>query len=158
MSDTRNAPEAIIRRIDEEFAAAEDAAPWVVQFYCCGRDDGTATRQTWEEADALRQSYVESNDGFNAGHQRSAVMTRWPRLIAEAASEGPRAEDFDRAIAAAESNRLTHVHWRDWRAKGHGTDEDHEMVGDQAHHEEAIAEYDVILRCLRAARVEGAPA
>ena len=65
--------------------------------------------------------------------------------------------DFDRAIAAAESNRLTHVHWRDWRAKGHGTDEDHEMVGDQAHHEEAIAEYDVILGCLRTARAALAP-
>ena len=61
--------------------------------------------------------------------------------------------DFDHAIAAAEANRLTHVHWRDWRRKGHGTDEDHELVGDIAHHEEAIAEYDMILACLHAGQV-----
>jgi hypothetical protein len=94
------------------------------------------------------------------GHQERIAAIE--AEAAERALAGVRAEtvgvlvnsgDFDRGIAAAESNRLTHVHWRDWRAKGHGTDEDHEMVGDQAHHEEAIAEYDVILRCLRAARV-----
>ncbi len=58
-------------------------AAFVVQFYCCGRDDGTASRKTWEEANALRTSYVESGRspmemGEHEGHQRAAVIVSGP--------------------------------------------------------------------------------
>lgn len=62
--------------------------------------------------------------------------------------------DLDRAIAIVQDSRTSHVHWRDWRLAGHGTDEDHEMVGDLAYHEGAIADYDHVLRVLGAARRE----
>ena len=61
----------------------------------------------------------------------------------------PATADIERAIAIVTDSRSTHVHWRDWRRAGHGTEEDHEMVGDRSFHEEAIAGYDHVLRVLR---------
>ncbi len=58
-------------------------------------------------------------------------------------------EAVDRAIAIVTSSRQTHVNWAEWRREGHGTDEDHEMVGDLAYHEAAIQDYDHVLALLR---------
>lgn len=44
---------------------------WIIQFTCCGRDDGTAARATWQEADELREYYVAAPMG---SHQRSAII------------------------------------------------------------------------------------
>jgi hypothetical protein len=42
---------------------------WILQLTCCGRDDGTVGRRTWQEADELRESYVAAD-----GHERSAII------------------------------------------------------------------------------------
>ena len=60
----------------------------------------------------------------------------------------PSGADIRRAIAIVEDSRLTHVHWADWRSKGHGTDEDHDLIGDLAYHEAAIRSYDHVLAVL----------
>lgn len=44
---------------------------WLVHLICCGRDDGTWPCASWEEADALRTSYIDPS----TGHDRSAVIT-----------------------------------------------------------------------------------
>lgn len=49
------------------------AGPFLLRFICCGRDDGTCTRSTWEEADALRESYISAE-----GHDRSCIIEKAP--------------------------------------------------------------------------------
>lgn len=61
-------------------------------------------------------------------------------------------EDVDEAMKVIRSSRQTHVHWAEWRRKGHGTDQDHEMIGDLEWHEDAIRDYDLVLRVLRSYR------
>lgn len=64
----------------------------------------------------------------------------------------PTKQDVERAISTIEESRMTHVRWAEWRRRGHGTDEDHQLIGDLAWHEEAIAGYDHVLTVLRATR------
>lgn len=42
---------------------------WIVRLTCCGRDDGTWARPTWEEADQFREDYLNA-----PGHDRSAII------------------------------------------------------------------------------------
>ena len=44
---------------------------WLLHLICCGRDDGTWPCASWEEADAIRTSYIDPS----TGHDRSAVIT-----------------------------------------------------------------------------------
>lgn len=44
---------------------------WRVDFICCSTDDGHAVRSTWDEADALRESYLFRK----GGHDRTAIIT-----------------------------------------------------------------------------------
>lgn len=50
-----------------------DSAPerWAVDLTCCGHDDGTAIRQTYEDADALREGYLTAQ-----GHTRTAIVRK----------------------------------------------------------------------------------
>ena len=48
--------------------------PWVVYLICCDRDDGQARFETWEQADAFRESYV----GGVGNHVRTAVVRQEP--------------------------------------------------------------------------------
>lgn len=59
---------------------------WQLRFICCGRDEGTQTFDTWDEADAFRESYTSgvgvdghgySGDGWK-GHQRAAILSAVP--------------------------------------------------------------------------------
>lgn len=45
--------------------------PWALQLICCGRDDGEARFETWDQADGFRQSYVMA-----IGHDRAAILKR----------------------------------------------------------------------------------
>jgi hypothetical protein len=65
---------------------------WRIVFTCCGREDGSAFAKTWEEANALRDSYVNGigvhPNGYSApthepGHRRSGVIRRRAALPAE---------------------------------------------------------------------------
>lgn len=58
---------------------------WTVKLTCCGRDDGEFHADTWEEADAFRESYTSgagvAEHGYSAhasepGHRRSGVIER----------------------------------------------------------------------------------
>ena len=42
---------------------------WILQLTCCGRDDGTWSMPTWEEADKFREDYLNAG-----GHKRSAII------------------------------------------------------------------------------------
>ena len=44
---------------------------WVLRLICCGHDDGRWRCATWEEADAIRNSYVSVK-----GHDRNAILTK----------------------------------------------------------------------------------
>ncbi len=46
-----------------------ESVPFTLRFICCGREDGTATRSTWDEAEALRESYISAE-----GHDRSCII------------------------------------------------------------------------------------
>lgn len=48
--------------------------PWELQLICCGRDDGTETFDTWEAADAFRESYTSGPGVGGSGHERAAVL------------------------------------------------------------------------------------
>ena len=60
--------------------------------------------------------------------------------------------DVDHAITVINDSHETHVHWATWRREGHGTGEDHEMIGDLAYHEKAIADYARVLNLLAVVR------
>lgn len=58
------------------------AGLFTVRMTCCGRDDGSATFDTWDEADAFREGYLsgpgvgpptETRYGVT-GHSRSAII------------------------------------------------------------------------------------
>ena len=61
-----------------------DTTPWRVTMTCCGREAGTQEFDTWEAADAFRETYTSGPGvdphGYSgtghAGHQRSAVISR----------------------------------------------------------------------------------
>lgn len=59
------------------------------------------------------------------------------------------ADEVEAAIAMAVEHRHTHVLWRAARRRG---DVSGPEAGDLAHHEWAIARYDLILRVLRSYR------
>lgn len=81
--------------LDESVKAAKDllafddpgafqgAKPWRLKLICCGRDDGTETFATREQADAFREAYTSGPSvdphGYSAaypnGHQRAAILT-----------------------------------------------------------------------------------
>jgi hypothetical protein len=42
---------------------------WALDLICCGLDDGTVIRSSWDEANDLRESYTASE-----GHRRSALL------------------------------------------------------------------------------------
>jgi len=42
---------------------------WILHLTCCGRDDGTWSMPTWEEADKFREDYLNAG-----GHKRSAII------------------------------------------------------------------------------------
>jgi len=42
---------------------------FVLVLTCCGRDYGWRERETWEEADDLRESFLDVQ-----GHERSAII------------------------------------------------------------------------------------
>lgn len=56
---------------------------WTLKLICCGRDDGSVTFQTWEEADDFREAYTSGYavdpHGYSgtgtSGHQRAAILT-----------------------------------------------------------------------------------
>jgi len=64
-------------------------------------------------------------------------------------------EDVEAAMKVVRSSRLTHVHWAEWRRNG-GTGDD--MAGDLEHHEDAIRDYDLVLKVLRSYRDDTARA
>ena len=73
-------------------------------------------------------------------------------------TEAPAAHDVDRAIAAIEKNRQTHVDWVAWIERGQTcgdptcrlTGEEHtKIAGSLLHHRLVIAEYDNVLAVLR---------
>jgi hypothetical protein len=45
--------------------------PWLVRFICCGREGGDHRCGTWEQADALRESYCAPD----TGHIRVAIIS-----------------------------------------------------------------------------------
>lgn len=49
------------------------SGPWRLHLICCGRDDGHWRCPTWDDAHALRLSYIETKS-----HERSAVLTYEP--------------------------------------------------------------------------------
>ena len=57
----------------------------------------------------------------------------------------------DRAVTIIEDSRRTHVEWRDYLLAypDHPTRTEHGDVGDLAHHETCIADYDLVLEVLR---------
>lgn len=78
----------------EQERPPETPAEWIVTLTCCGRDDGTLTAGTWEQADAIRESYTSgvavhphgySAPAHESGHRRSAVVSR--RLPADDAMD-----------------------------------------------------------------------
>lgn len=46
------------------------AGPWLVRLVCCGREDGTERFETWEAANAFRESYTHPD----TGHDRAAII------------------------------------------------------------------------------------
>lgn len=50
-----------------------DWKPWLLVLICCGRSDGTWPCNTWDEADALRESYMSAPD-----HDRQAILRAVP--------------------------------------------------------------------------------
>ena len=56
-------------------AVSGGTGDWVVQFICCGYDDGTWRCPTWQAADELRNSYIDAE-----GHERSARIIEGPRV------------------------------------------------------------------------------
>ena len=50
-------------------AAGEQRRAWRLRLICCGRSDGYWYTDTWEEADAIRNSYVTAY-----GHDRAAII------------------------------------------------------------------------------------
>lgn len=74
-----------------EVAGATEA--WRVDLTCCGRDAGSVSAETWEKAEAFRESYTTgpgvaphgySSCPTESGHHRSGVIRRV--LILPAAS------------------------------------------------------------------------
>lgn len=47
---------------------------WELQLICCGRDDGSEKFDTWETADAFRNSYTSGPGIAGDGHDRAAVL------------------------------------------------------------------------------------
>jgi hypothetical protein len=58
----------------------ETARPWTLRLICCGRDAGTESFATWDEADAFRESYctgpgvLDPGHPQRGGHDRAAVL------------------------------------------------------------------------------------
>lgn len=50
-------------------------ADWTLRLICCGRDDGTECFDTWNEADAFRESYTTGPGVGPDGHDRAAILT-----------------------------------------------------------------------------------
>lgn len=54
--------------------------PWRLRLICCGRDDGVVEFETWEAADAFRDSYTSGDGVLNrntperGGHDRAAII------------------------------------------------------------------------------------
>jgi len=60
---------------------------WLVRAICCGRDDGTLTFDTWDEADRFREMYSTgygvARYGYGSpqhepGHRRAAIIEKEP--------------------------------------------------------------------------------
>lgn len=51
---------------------------WTLLFICCGRDDGSKTFDSWEAADAFRDSYTSGPSVGENGHDRAAILTSTP--------------------------------------------------------------------------------
>lgn len=47
------------------------AGLWRLDLICCGREDGHIVRETWDEADEFRKSYIDAG-----GHDRQAILVR----------------------------------------------------------------------------------
>jgi hypothetical protein len=93
--------------LEARLEVARATSRWWVDFVCCGRADGQADFDSWDEADSAREAYCTgpgvdprgcSGDG-RSGHQRAA------KLRSTAATEIRRVEallrvvgDYDRAL------------------------------------------------------------
>lgn len=64
---------------------------WRVRLICCGRNDGEYLAETWDEADAFRESYTGRDDvgtidphGYSGtgwdGHQRAGIIERMEEI------------------------------------------------------------------------------
>lgn len=51
-----------------------EAKRWRLRLICCGHDDGTETFDTWDQADAFRESYTSGEGVGDGGHDRAAVI------------------------------------------------------------------------------------
>jgi hypothetical protein len=82
---------------------------FAVQFTCCGLDNGSAVRDSWQEADDLRESYLDA-----PGHQRSAII----RLAEDSdprtglVSTAPSRRSRPPTLLARLRPRGTHLRWR----------------------------------------------
>lgn len=56
---------------------------FAVRVFCCGREECPLGPANWTEADALRESWIESgaqnaNNPFMTGHERHAILVGCP--------------------------------------------------------------------------------
>lgn len=58
-----------IARMARAALASTEEPGFRIRFICCGLDDGSAVRRTWQEADELRKSYISVQ-----GHDRTAII------------------------------------------------------------------------------------
>jgi hypothetical protein len=66
-----------IRYSDDRPTLVTGGKAWTLRLVCCGRAAGFESADTWQEADAFRRAYCESE-----GHERAAII--------EATQGGPR--------------------------------------------------------------------